>query len=188
MGRYHCAAYLADITPRGFIAPSASLSHRNLVLQEHVFIGDGTVISQATEDGVVDIGRSVHLYGSSFIETGSGGGVSIGDNTHIQPGCHIHSHVSSIRIGEQVEIAANCGFYSYSHGVKAGIPIIEQPIASDGGIVIGSGVWIGFGVVVLQNVVIGEGAVIGAGSVVSRDIPPNAIAVGVPARVIRFRE
>lgn len=54
-------------------------------------------------------------------------------------------------------------------------------------VVLGHDVWIGHGAVVLPNVKIGTGAGIGAGAVVSKDVPPFAIAVGVPARVIRYR-
>ncbi len=52
---------------------------------------------------------------------------------------------------------------------------------------IGHDVWIGANAVILRGVKIGTGAIIGAGAVVTRDIPEYAIAVGVPARVIRFR-
>ena len=52
---------------------------------------------------------------------------------------------------------------------------------------IGNDVWIGSAAVVLQGVSVGDGAIIGAGSVVTRDIPPYAIAVGVPARILRYR-
>lgn len=52
---------------------------------------------------------------------------------------------------------------------------------------IGHGVWIGDSVIILAGVEIGNGAVIGAGSVVTKHVPPYAIAVGVPAKVIRFR-
>lgn len=52
---------------------------------------------------------------------------------------------------------------------------------------IGSDVWVGANVVILQGVNIGSGAVIGAGAIVTEDIPPFAIAVGVPARVVRYR-
>lgn len=48
-------------------------------------------------------------------------------------------------------------------------------------------VWIGTGAVVLRGVVIGTGAVIGANAVVTKDIPPYAIAVGCPAKVIKYR-
>ena len=54
-------------------------------------------------------------------------------------------------------------------------------------VVLGHDVWIGHGVVVLPGVTIGNGAAIGAGAVVSRDVPAFAVAVGTPARVVRFR-
>jgi acetyltransferase-like isoleucine patch superfamily enzyme len=53
--------------------------------------------------------------------------------------------------------------------------------------IIGNDVWIGVGVIVLRGVTIGDGSVIGANSVVTKDIPPYAIAVGSPARVIKYR-
>lgn len=52
---------------------------------------------------------------------------------------------------------------------------------------IGNDVWIGSGCNILRNVKVGDGAVIGAGSIVTKDIPPYAIAYGVPAKVIKFR-
>mgnify|MGYP001164624288 CR=1 FL=1 len=54
-------------------------------------------------------------------------------------------------------------------------------------ITIGNDVFIGANVTVLDGVTIGDGAVIGAGAVVSKDIPPYAIAVGVPIRIVRYR-
>lgn len=54
-------------------------------------------------------------------------------------------------------------------------------------VVLGNDVWIGHAAVVLPGVTIGNGAAIGAGAVVSRDVPAFAVAVGVPARVHRFR-
>ncbi len=52
---------------------------------------------------------------------------------------------------------------------------------------IGNDVWIGAGVFVGQGVRIGDGAIIGAGAVVIHDVPPYAIAAGVPARILRYR-
>ena len=52
---------------------------------------------------------------------------------------------------------------------------------------IGNDVWIGHNVVIMGNVTIGNGAVIGSSSVVTKDIPPFAIAVGNPAKIIKFR-
>ena len=63
----------------------------------------------------------------------------------------------------------------------------ENLFEEHGTIEIGSDVFIGANVTVLENVVIGDGAVIGAGAVVTKDIPPFAVAVGVPAKVIKQR-
>lgn len=54
-------------------------------------------------------------------------------------------------------------------------------------VTIGNDVWIGRGAIILSGVTIGDGAVIGAGAVVSKDIPPYAVAVGSPIRIIRYR-
>jgi len=53
--------------------------------------------------------------------------------------------------------------------------------------IIGNDVWIGTGVIILPGISIGDGAVIGAGSIVTKNIPPYAIAVGNPAKVIKYR-
>ena len=60
-------------------------------------------------------------------------------------------------------------------------------VATHGNVVIGNDVWIGSHVTILSGVTIGDGAVIGAYSVVAKSIPPYAIAVGNPARVVRYR-
>ncbi len=56
-----------------------------------------------------------------------------------------------------------------------------------GDVVIGNDVWIGYQAMILSGVTIGDGAVIGARAVVTKDVPPYAIVVGSPARVIRYR-
>ncbi len=54
-------------------------------------------------------------------------------------------------------------------------------------VTIGHDVWIGHNAIVMPGVTIGTGAAIGSGAVVTKDVPPYAIVVGVPARVLRFR-
>lgn len=56
---------------------------------------------------------------------------------------------------------------------------ITQPI------IIGNHVWIGMNVTILKGVSIGDGAVIAAGSLVAKDVPPNTLVAGVPARIIK---
>jgi acetyltransferase-like isoleucine patch superfamily enzyme len=61
------------------------------------------------------------------------------------------------------------------------------PCAGKGDLLIGSDVWIGGNVIALDGICVGHGAVIGAGAVISKSIPPYAVAVGNPIRVIRYR-
>lgn len=185
---YHARAGLAKLVPRGFVAPTAYMDYPDLTLGQHVYVGDRVVLTVGdATPGPVSIGDHAQLYGDTFMQTGTAGGIRIGAHTHIQPGCHLRAFVSDIVIGDKVEIAAGCSFYSFNHGVDAGRPIMDQGLTSKGDIVIGDGAWLGHGVTVLDGATIGKGAVIGAGSVVVKSIPDNAIAVGSPARVIRQR-
>lgn len=90
-------------------------------------------------------------------------------------------------VGNGVDIASNCTFFPYDHGFLPDEPIRQQPLQSKGGIIVEDDVWLGAGVTVLDGVKIGRGAVVGAGSVVTHDIPPGAIAAGVPARILKMR-
>lgn len=77
----------------------------------------------------------------------------------------------------------NCFFTTAEHAIdpqqrKMGIEIAKP-------ITIGNNVWIGAGSTVLAGVTIGDNSVIGAGSVVTKSIPANVVAVGVPCKVIR---
>lgn len=91
--------------------------------------------------------------------------------------------VAAITIGDDVQIGPNVQLLTPTHPVEPG-PRREKweaalPIA------IGDNVWLGGGAIVLPGVTIGGNTVVGAGAVVTRDLPPNVVAVGNPARVVR---
>lgn len=114
-------------------------------------------------------------------------GISIGKHVSINEYCFFDGY-GEITIGDWTRIAHNCSFISEDHGFdQTDIPNCYQK-KKTAPIVIGNDVWIGCGVRILKGVNIGDGAVIGAGSVVAKDIPPYAVAFGVPAKVIRFRK
>ncbi len=175
------------MNPKGFISPSATIHHANLTLGRNIFIDERVLIYQSEQGGPVTIGNVVSIHRDSIIQTGLGGSLTIGPDTHIQDRCQFPAYVSPIVIGSKVQIAPNCSFYPYDHTFNAAELIINQPLKTKGGIVVGDDVWLGTGVIVLDGVKIGRGAVIGAGSVVTHDIPDGAIAAGVPARLIKFR-
>ena len=102
-----------------------------------------------------------------------GNDVQINDYVHI-------SVMSSVSIGDNSH-----GFYGGGAQSSPDIPPIKRdykiaPIS------IGNNVWIGEGVVIMPGVIIGDGSVIGANSTVTKSIPPNSIAVGQPAKVIKL--
>lgn len=184
---YKATVPLARLTDRGFIAPSAVLHHGNLTLGRHIYIGDRVTIFEGRGGGSVTIGDRVHLHQDTIIENGEGGVLTIGDGTSIQPRCQLNVYKGALHIGSNVQIAAGCGFYPYDHDLQAAGDDVAKDVTTRGGIVIEDGVWIGFGATVLDGVRIGRGAVVGAGAVVTRDLPAGAVAVGVPARVVKMR-
>ena len=85
-----------------------------------------------------------------------------------------------IKIGENVAISENVTIRdSDNHHLDYPHYQISKPIK------IGNNVWIGMNVIILKGVNIGDGAVIAAGAVVTKDVPENCLAAGVPARVIK---
>jgi len=105
-------------------------------------------------------------------------------------GAHtILSSVGGIILGDSVLIAGNCYLGGGRYHIEAlDTPIMYQGLYSRGPVKIGDGSWIGASVTILDGVAIGKGCVIGAGSLVTRDVPDYAVAIGSPARVVRYRE
>jgi acetyltransferase-like isoleucine patch superfamily enzyme len=178
---------LAMMNPHGYIAPNAKVHHSNVFFGKNIFLGDRVLLFQAKNGGELRLGDRVAILRDTILETGEGGSITIGKESYIHPRCQINAYLEAINIGERVMIAANSAFYTHNHGTAPGEPIISQPLTSRGPIIIGDDVWIGTGVIVLGGISIGEGSVIGAGSLVTRNIPANSIAFGVPAKVIKNR-
>ena len=112
--------------------------------------------------------------------------VVLGERVFLGAGTQLDvSH--SLVIGSRALIAPGVFITDHTHNSMAGMTIREQGIRA-AKVVIGDDVWIGTRSVILPGVTIGNGAVIGAGSVVTSDVPANAVAAGVPARVIGERK
>lgn len=111
--------------------------------------------------------------------------ISIGANTYINRYTFIDA-IQSLSIGKDCGIGPNCYLTDHDHGLDPALAPLKQPMFAQD-TTIGDRVWIGANVVILKGVTIGNDAVVGAGSVVTKDIPPGAIAVGNPARVIKYK-
>lgn len=134
----------------------------------------------------LEIGADSELQEGVILET-YGGNITLGENTFIGPYSVIYGH-GNVTIGRDVLIATGCKIFSSNHD----IPSIDECIRSKADLLdhtlIGDDVWLGANTCILAGVAIGNGCVIGAGSVVTKDMPKGAIAYGVPAKVVRFRE
>ena len=91
--------------------------------------------------------------------------------------------VATITIGDDVQIGPNVQLLTPTHPVAAGPRRDKWEAAKP--IMIGDNVWLGGGVIVLPGATIGENTVVGAGAVVVHDLPPNVVAVGNPARIVK---
>lgn len=179
---------LSRLHARGYVAPTARIAHDGFAPGRHCFVGEHVLVFRDPGGERIELGERVHLHEYSTLQTGEKGSIRIGSDTHVQPRCQFSAYKGAVTIGERVEIAPACAFYPYNHGVAAGLPIQQQPLESRGGIVIEDDAWLGYGVIVLDGAHIGRGAVVAAGAVVTGCIPDNAIAGGVPARVLGTRQ
>ncbi|MBW9158422.1 MULTISPECIES: sugar O-acetyltransferase [Clostridium] len=107
--------------------------------------------------------------------------ISIGENFYSNYNCTILD-CAKVTIGDNVMFAPNVSLFTAGHPIhfeprNAGLEY-AFPIN------IGNNVWLGGGVIVNPGITIGDNVVIGSGSVVTKDIPPNSIAVGNPCKVI----
>lgn len=108
--------------------------------------------------------------------------IKIGDGTFINHSAYLMD-CAPITIGSHCFIGPNAGMYTAAHPLLAAERNEGYEKASP--IVIKDNVWLGGNVVILPGVTVGEGAVIGAGAVVTKDVPPQTIVVGSPAKVLR---
>ena len=109
-----------------------------------------------------------------------GRNIKIGKNVWVQQGCTFMDR-GGITIGDNVFIAPKVNLVTLNHSLdpKLRSATIAKPI------IIEDGVWIGINATILQGVRIGKNSVIGANSVVTRDVPPNTVVAGNPAKVVK---
>ncbi|NKX49120.1 hypothetical protein HER39_00675 [Arthrobacter deserti] len=122
-----------------------------------ITIGDGAIMIRYTEIcGPVVMGDNMRINRDVYIRPNT----TIGNNVGLRPFCPIIT-----------------GTHQMGGADKRVGPVEYRPIT------IGDGVWVGAGATILAGVRVGAGAMIAAGALVNRDVPPNAVMAGVPAKV-----
>jgi len=150
------------------------LSINRFITKKDPFIGNIEMYANSEmsvqSDFFIHSGCDVMVFNNAKLNLGSG---------YINRYCKIRCY-SSITIGDNVAISENFSIWdSDAHAIEGKEHLMIQPI------IIGNNVWIGTNVTVLKGVTIGDGAIIAAGSVVTKDVPANCMAAGVPAKVIK---
>jgi len=141
-------------------------------------------IDASRSKGVI-LGDQVTLNRYSYVQGGDGG-VRLGNHVEIN-NFSIINGTGGVDIGDDTLIGPGVRIISYQHQYSAG-QLIRTQSAEKGSIRIGHDCWIGANAVILAGITIGNGSVVGAGAVVTRDVPENQIAFGVPARIIVSRK
>ncbi len=117
-----------------------------------------------------------------FYANWAGKNVYFGNNVYANFGLTVVDD-ADISVGDCVLFGPHVTIATANHTIWPALR--EKGMQYNRGVNIGRNVWIGAGAVIVPGVTIGENSVIGAGSIVTRDIPPNVVAVGNPCRVMR---
>lgn len=149
---------------------------RKIIIKKFPFNKTGLKVKLGNN---VTIFNGVIIQGSNLLE--------IGERTYIGEYSVIGVN-EKITIGKNVMIAQAVSIRDTDHNFND----IKRPMRDQGiktqPIVINDDVWIGYGAVITKGITIGKGAIIGANSVVTKDVLPNTIVAGVPAKKIKSRE
>ncbi len=113
--------------------------------------------------------------------TAGGDEIRVGQNVFVNQNCTFYD-LGGLDIADDVMIGPNVSILTAAHPLD---PLQRRSVTIGRPIVIEKGVWIAAGATILGGVTVGENSVVAAGSVVTRDIPPNTLVGGNPARVIR---
>jgi acetyltransferase-like isoleucine patch superfamily enzyme len=175
-----------------FLGRHCRIKHKShLYLGRTITIGDYVEINALSKEGII-IGDNVSILRNTIIEcTGVlrslGEGLVVGNNVGFAQNCFIQVR-GKVLIGNNVIFGPGVSIFSENHIFSdPSVPVSKQGETRIG-VCIGDGAWLGSGAIVLDGVTIGENSIIAAGSVVTKDVPPRAVAAGIPAKIIKIRE
>jgi len=144
----------------------------------------------------------------AVFEIGKGASVKLGRWCWIGHGTKIRAHEGTVEIGAKSVIGQECTISSFQHvsigrecivadrvmliDFDHGVVEVERPIRTQGiykrDVRVGHNVWVGYGACFLRGTTVGDNCVIGTLSVVTKDVPADSVAAGVPCKVLRRRK
>jgi acetyltransferase-like isoleucine patch superfamily enzyme len=144
--------------------------------------GKNTIIRRGTtvvNCGNVQIGVNCIIQDFVYIRAGAKGAVIFANDCMINSFCRFFGH-GGIEVGQYCQFGPGVTVTTTDHNYRE-----EHLPESFKKVIIGKRVWIGANVTILPGVTIGDNTVVGAGSIVAKSLPPNSVAVGVPAKVVK---
>jgi acetyltransferase-like isoleucine patch superfamily enzyme len=172
---------------------------RKAILNEGSIVYDEAVITNGQNDrNKIIIGKNSRIL-SNLLVFGHGGEIQIGENTFCGPDTRIWS-AKKIVIGDRVMISHNVNIHDnishplnsrkrhedFLHIFSVGYQKVNDLRERE--IVIEDDVWIGFNCTIMKGITIGKGAIIGSNTIVKEDVPPFAVVVGNPARILKYSD
>ena len=167
--------------------PEVVLSMRQFIQENRRLLYEMNNEWHEDESGIAEIfskitakpvGKNLRIETPFYTDFGKN--ITIGDNVFINAGCKFQDQ-GGIYIGDETFMGHNVVLATLDHDIDPEKRYMLHPAP----IRIGKRVWIGSNVVITKGVTIGDNSVIAAGAVVTKDIPANVVAGGVPARVIK---
>ncbi len=172
------------------IANTAKLYRNTRIIEctisDFCSVGDDSDLLDTNMSFKSEVGRRNLIRNSSFGVGSYTGTNCVIKNTTIGNFCSIGWNVS---IGGGNHNHRNVSMYTdYWYKRTFGVEFSDNRVnESAKPVFIGNDVWVGSGATILSGIQIGDGAVVGAGAVVTKNVPPYAIVVGVPAKIIKYR-
>jgi acetyltransferase-like isoleucine patch superfamily enzyme len=177
-----CIEYL------GFVSFKAKIEgfRKNIHVRRGARVREGAWLNCMDKNASIEIGeRTLIMPYAKLMATE--GAITIGQNSSVHSFDVLYGYSGGLRIGNNVRMGVNVSLIAGNHGFDDPTRSPNEQEGTSKGIVVHDNVWIGAGAIILDGVEVGEGAVIGAGSVVTHSVPPNAVCMGVPAKVVRLR-
>jgi len=165
-------------------------------------VGTGTILDtncsvhNQQEENRITIGNDCLIKGHLLVYN-HGGCIEIGDHSFVGPDTRIWS-AKEIKVGARVLISHNVNIHdNNSHPLSSKdrhedfVEIFKNGLRKNANynekeIIIEDDVWIGFNSTIGKGVTIGKGAIVGSNTLVTKDVPPYAVIVGNPARIIKY--
>lgn len=160
-----------------------ALRHKNVIAPRSCLIHPGAKINPRS--GRIVFGENCIIASGAIVQ----GNVRLGDNCSVQPYTILvgygtaESNTGQINVGNGVRMASHSMLIAANHRFQP----VFKPGLDHAPITIGDNVWVAGKVNIMAGVTIGTNAVIGAGAVVTKDVPANHIAIGIPAKCIPKR-